>query len=105
MALLWTIALLLGAGCLSIPHWQPDSFSWIAWSDTFSWPLVCAVVIALLFGDWSWKRRLFETHAEKMKHAEYRDKYLKHALRNTPWLLPDNKPWHEMQKEQECSEK
>ncbi len=65
MAVLWTVALLLGALALAIPHWQPDAFTWDAWKETFMWPGIGAIVFVLLFLDWDWKRKLFRWHGDK----------------------------------------
>lgn len=70
------------------------------------WQLLGAIGISFagcaLLLDWDWKRKLFETHQERMaRDPKYRDKELKRRLRNTPWLIPGNKSWHEMEKERE----
>ena len=57
-------------------------------SDT-QWFWITGVFVVLFMTltlDTDWKRRLFETHAEKMKRCpKYRDKYLKkRALRDIP---------------------
>lgn len=67
--------------------------------SNYLWMIGVAILVVVLLLDTDWKRRLFETHAEKMKRPKYREKHLKYALRNTPWFLPGNKSWHEEEEE------
>lgn len=65
VALLWTAALIGSTVYFARPYWQPDAFTWEAWSETF-WLIVGGVLLGVLLLDTDWKRGLFETHHEKM---------------------------------------
>ncbi len=72
--------------------------------SNYLWMIGVAILVVVLLLDTDWKRRLFETYPEKLKRSEkFRNKELKRRLRNTPWLIPGNKSWHEMHKDKQDS--
>lgn len=70
------------------------------------WLVGGAIVLVVVMLDTEWKRRLFETYAEKLaRDPKYREKELNRRLKDKPWLIPGNKSWAEMQKELEEKQK